>query len=246
MVIVCVFYHPMKLKSFLKRLFTFGETLEIVKSPINGEIKVVDDLFGDRSMIIGGVSQSGGLVTKLWETAIKNVPSFKFPVSSCLILGLGCGNAAKIVADKFPGCKIIGVEIDPKVVEIGKKYFRLGEVKNLKIITGDAIKYIENLNHHPLITNPKSLITKYDLIIVDLYLGQDFLTTAETKNFIHKTKSMLSKNGLIIFNRLYYGKKKKETGKFSDYLKKYFNVVKTKKTVTNLLIYCQTINNIIS
>jgi spermidine synthase len=227
----------MKLKSFFKKIFTLGEVLEKTDSPINGEIKVVDDLFGDRSMIIGGVSQSGYLVTKLWNIAIKKIQNSKLKVKNCLILGLGCGNAAKIVADKFPGCEIVGIEIDPKVVEIGKKYFGLDEIKNLKIIVADAFKYVENSNHKAPTTNRQSPVTKYDLILVDLYLGQQYPKEAESEEFIKGIKEILNNDGIVIFNRLFFGKYNQPAGNFSDKMKLHFYRVFTKKAITNLLIF---------
>lgn len=222
----------MFLKSFLTKLFKGYEVLETVNSPINGEIKVVDDLFGGRSMIIGGISQSGGLVTKLWEMALTAVSNEQSAVSKCLILGLGCGNAAKIVSEKFPGCKIVGVEIDPKVVEVGKKYFGLGEIPNLEIIIDDAIKKI--LNTYFLILN-----TKFDLILVDLYLGRNYPKEAESKQFIGGIKGVLSENGIVIFNRLCFGEYKKGAENFAEDLRNYFPKVWTKKAITNLLIFCK-------
>jgi len=226
------------MKSFFKKLFTNGEVLEIVNSPINGEVRVVED-FSGRSMIIGGVSQSGYLVEKLWRTAIRQIFNLKFLIFNqdlnysnfkCLILGLGCGNAAKIVSDKLPDCKIIGVEIDPMVIEMGKKYFGLNNIKSLKTIEFDAFK---------LISNFKFQISNYDLIIVDLYRGQEFPKEAEGQEFINGIKKILSNNGLVIFNRLSYGKYKKDAELFAENLKKYFKIVKTNKAVTNLLIFCQ-------
>jgi len=38
--------------------------------------------------------------------------------------------AAKIISEKFPNAKITGIEIDPMMVEIGKKYFGLEKIFN--------------------------------------------------------------------------------------------------------------------
>jgi len=225
----------MKLKSFFIRFIYGGEVLAKTNSPINGEIVVMEDLFGKREMKIGKVTQSGGLVKRLW----REIFNFKFLILNqflnsnfkCLILGLGCGNAAKIVSERFPDCKITGVEIDPKVIEIGKKYFGLNEIPNLEIVVTDAIEEI---------THPKYLIhnTKYNLILVDLYLGTQFPKEAESDEFLTNLKKILSDEGQIILNRLYYNQKlKAEADSFLQKIKGYFLKVKTRKAITNLLIF---------
>jgi len=224
----------MKLKSFLKRFFLGAEVLEKVNSPVNGEISVVENLFGGKELRIGGLTQSGGLVEKLWE----KIFNFKFLILNqfqssnfkCLILGLGCGTAAKLTGERWPEAKITGVEIDPAVVEIGRKYFGLGEIKNLEIVIGDAVK---------VISEKKYVIGKnFDLILVDLYLGKNYPKAAESKEFLRELKNILSEKGLVVINRLYYTPSyQKEAESFLLKVKEIFPNVKIKKAVTNLLVF---------
>ncbi len=216
----------MKLKSFLKRLILAEEKIDQVFSPINGEIFVYEDLFGYRSMRVGGVSQSGGLVVDIWKKAVREIRNLKLEINNCLILGLGCGNAAMIVSQKWPGTKITGVEIDPVVIEVGKKYFEMDKISNLIVIIGDALKL-------------RSVSEKWDLVLVDLYLGQDFPKEAESGEFIKGVKKILNKDGVVIFNRFNWGKYKKQAEDFKKELEKYFPQIQTKKTISNLLIFCQ-------
>lgn len=220
----------MTLKSFLKRLILIEEKIEVLGSPVNGEISVYEDLFGKKTVRIDKVSQSGELVDKIWNRALREIHNSKFIIRNSLILGLGCGGCAKLVSKKWPEAKIIGVEIDPVVVEIGKKYFDMGKISNLKIVIGDAIKLI----------NTKHLIlkTKYNLILVDLYLGQEFPKEAESKEFLNGVKKLLDKGGVAIFNRLSYGQYQKPAIEFAEKLKQYFTKIHTEEVITNLLIFC--------
>jgi spermidine synthase len=175
-------------------------------------------------MRIGGVSQSGGLVLTIWKKAITETKNLKLEIKNCLILGLGAGGSALLVDKKWPGIKIVGVEIDPLVVGIGQKYFKLEQVSNLKIEITDAFK--------------KKFETPFDLILVDLYLGQSFPAQAEQKEFLEKIKKISKDKGVVIFNRFYWGKYKKQARNFEKILKNYFPKVWSKKTVSNLLIFC--------
>lgn len=224
------FYQMVKLKSFFKKLF-FGECLlEKINSPVNGEIEIYDGWFG-RSMRVGGMTQSGELVEKLWSCALCEIQNTKHKTQNTLILGLGCGDAAKLISQKWPEAHITGVEIDPMVVEVGKRYFELSKIKNLEIVVGDAIEYVENPNHQPP-------ITKYNLVLVDLYLGREYPKEAESEDFINGVKNVLVDGGIAIFNRLSYGDLENEAVTFSEKLRNFFPKVWTKKAITNLLIFC--------
>ena len=236
----------MTIKSFIKRLVLTEEIVDKYQSPINGEILVYEDLFGKHSMRIGGVSQSGGLVEDIWRIAIRQIFNFKFEILNqfskdanfkCLILGLGCGNSAKLVSQKWPEAKITGVEIDSVVVEIGKKYFGLDKIPNLKISIGDVFKILDEGEKCEMCREVRS--EKWDLILIDLYLGKDFPKEAESEDFINNLKNILSDQGIVVFNRFYWREYKKQAKNFEEKLKKYFSKVWTKRTVSNLLIFCQ-------
>lgn len=130
------------------------QTVEVVKSKFNGVIKVTK-YRGNYSVWVGGFEQSGPIyVEKLWRSALNNITIQQS--NNILILGLGCGTLAPLIFKKWPEAKIVGVEIDPTMINLGKKYFNLSGYKNLKIIQGDA---------------KKQKLTGYDLIICDAYLG---------------------------------------------------------------------------
>lgn len=228
----------MKLKSFLKRFFLGGEVLERVHSGVNGEIVVAENLFDGKELRIGGVTQSGRLVERLWKTGMEEIYDRRDPVQDCLILGLGGGDAARLVAERWPGCKIVGVEIDPEIVNLGKKYFGLSGIKNMEVVIGDAIKIISD-KQSLMLRNKKYVRSKeYDLILVDLYLGRDFPKEAESKEFLQGLKNILSEKGLVIINRLYYTSFfQKEAESFLLKVKEIFSKVETKKAVTNLLTF---------
>ncbi len=226
----------MKLKSFLRKFFLGGEVLEKVYSPINGEILVTEDLFGKKEMVVGKVDQSGGLVEGLWE----QIFNFQFSRSNfqCLILGLGAGTVARLMSTKFPDAKMVGIEIDPKVVEIGKKYFDLDKIPNLKIIIADAIKIIDD--SRPACRQAGFTIrdSRFDLIIVDLYIGQEYPKEAESDRFLEGLKKILAKNGLIIFNRLNFNRNHRlSAAQFRQKLTGHFPCLKSEEIAYNLLIF---------
>ena len=204
----------------------FSKVIEKTSSPYNGSIKVVN-FFNKPRIIVNKMIESGGMVEVIWQKAIKAIrqPS---AISHCLILGLGGGTAANLINQSFPKAKITGVEIDKVMIELGKKYFNLSRIKNLKIINRDAIKF---LNKQPAAQN------YYSLIMVDLYLGDKIPQKSTTVDFLTKLKKALSPKGTVIFNRLFYRQHKKETEKFINKLAKIFPKIKLIKAYSNLLVF---------
>lgn len=214
----------------LQKFFRGYSVLEKVESKVNGQIEIREDIFGRRSLLVGGISQSGHLVKKPWERAIKKVFSFNSSVKSCLILGTGAGSAAKVIHNFFPKAKMTGVEIDPLMIKMGRKYLDLSTVKNLEIRIADAIQTTKN---------KQQTTKKFNLVLVDLYFGDQVPGKASTEEFIRRVKDLLFRSGIAIFNRLYYGQKKKEAEEFETKLEKVFSKVEPLRVSASIFFLCQ-------
>ena len=200
----------------------FPRTVFKTKSKINGEI-VVKEQLGDYTLHVQGLIQSGGIIKGIWKKPLRFAQG-KLSVSNCLILGLGGGTVVQLIKNRWPEAKIIGVEIDPEIIKIGRKFFGLGEIKNLEIIKANAFKWVDghfnDLNHQ----------SKFDLIIIDLYLGKEFPKEVESEEFLKNLKKLLAKKGLVIFNWL-KGKSEKQ---FEEKIKEIFPAIEKIETPTNL------------
>ena len=206
----------------------FGtKILEERKSKYNGELKVIRALGLGTYIQAGNLTQSGGIIESMWRNTLKRINSEELIINNCLILGLGGGTVVKQIYKNWPKAKITGVDIDPIIVELGKEYLKLDKsLVNIKI--GDALSF---LTHH-------SSLLSYDLIIVDLYNGDQFPKKFESQNYIHLVRSLLSRSGIAIFNRLYYKDKKIEAENFGIKLKKVFKNVEEFTPLVNLMYIC--------
>jgi len=195
--------------------------LEETESKYNGHLKVLRTWGMGNYIQSNGLTQSGGIVETIWKSTLRQIPNSKFPILNCLILGLGGGTLAKLLRKKYPNAKITGVEIDPIMIELGKKYLSLDKY-NIDIKIADASNY-------SLIPN------RYSLVIVDMYSGDNFPKGFESENFLKK----ISKFPLVIINRLYYGEKRPDTVRFGKKLEKYFKKVDWFYPEANLMFICQ-------
>jgi spermidine synthase len=210
--------------------------LEERESKYNGSLKVTKSLGFGTYIQAGGLTQSGGIVETIWKSTIKKVKSDKqslpfdgkLMVKSCLVIGLGGGTVVKLVKKNWPEVEIMGIDIDPIIVELGEKYLGLGQV-DVEIKIGDALELVKRL---------KMKGERFDLIVVDLYNGDKYPEKFETENYIQLVKTVLSNSGTAIFNRLYYGDKRPQAVKFGNKLKKIFSKVEWFYPEANLMLIC--------
>lgn len=104
-----------------------------------------------------------------------------------LLLGFGLGGVADLILQRNSTSQITAVEINPQIIHWHDKYLIRS---NTKIIDDDAFHFVEHTTE------------QYNLIIVDLYINLDVPTQFETNTFIHKLKTILIKDGTLIFNKV--------------------------------------------
>jgi len=207
---------------------TFGvKVLEETSSPINGDIKVVRSLGLGTYIQVEGLTQSGGLIVDVWKAALKKLKNSQTKtLKNCLILGLGGGSAATLVTKFWPKVKVTGIDIDPVMVSLGKKYLKLGGVD---IEIADAYDFAGSM-----VKKGK----KYDLILVDTYLGHEYPKKFESEDFLRPVNELLTPGGVAIFNRLYYGDKRPQAVRFGSKLEKTFPRVEYLYPQANLMLIC--------
>ncbi|MBN1263474.1 MAG: fused MFS/spermidine synthase [Candidatus Pacebacteria bacterium] len=196
-------------------------------SSISGEI-IVREQFGQHSLHVVGVPQSGGIVKQIWQKGIKSLPDFK-PVPEVLLLGLGGGTVIHLVKKRWPEAKVFAIELDPQIIVVSRTYFDLDKVSGLKIVRDDAFKAVLQKKH--------GLAKKlFDLILVDIYLGQSLPGFVETEEFIQALGGLLTKRGVLVFNHLLNKEGKMAIIPFRQRLKKIFPDLKMVQTFSNELL----------
>lgn len=208
------------MKTFLKSLVR-PQILETVVSPLNGELVVRQS---GRTIYIttGSLTQTGGLISDLWTSTLKKIHPARH--RHWLILGLAGGTAARLVSQKYHSSTITGVEIDKHMVALGKKYLELAKIPNLTIINSDARNYLKHLK------------TKFDYILVDMYLGDKLPSFVYGDQFLGQLEQL---GQLVIINHLFYDEAKKTLAHtLVKALESRFQQVVLHRTLTNLMLIC--------
>jgi spermidine synthase len=128
-------------------------------------LKVVD--FGDwlalitsdRHPLIQSYYQKDGQSDRFLFYNLFGVIPFLNDAKKILLLGLGAGSIPRVHNEFNPGVEVTGVELDGKAAAIGKKYFALDEIKNLKIVIADA---------RPFLRQSREI---YDIVEIDAFNG---------------------------------------------------------------------------
>jgi spermidine synthase len=204
------------------------KVLEEIESPVNGKIRVLRSLGFGTYIQVENLTQSGGVVRDVWRTTLRKVASSKKNVARALILGLGGGSGALLVRKYWPKVKITGVDIDLMMVELGKEYLGLDKAR-VKIQIQDA---------HQFCTEYVIRNTKYDLILVDTYLGHHYPKKFESEKFLKLIFKLLTDDGVAVFNRLYWDKHRLLANKFEKKLEKIFSKVERVYPEANVMFVC--------
>lgn len=203
------------------------EVLAEATSVHNGKLEVVRDLAWGVHIKGGGLTQSGGVAGKVWKEVLSSVKKSGAEIKSCLILGLGGGSAAKLVGNLWKGAKIKGVDIDPVIVNLGNKYMGLDKIPNLEVFIEDSSQFLKKSSE------------RYDLILIDMYKGDNVPMVFDGEDFIKRIRNGLNKEGVAIFNRLYFDEKKKLAVKLLQKLKKLFTKVTPFYPEANVMFICE-------
>jgi spermidine synthase len=112
-----------------------------------------------------------------------------------LIVGLGGGAMVHFLRHYAPEAEVTTVEIDPAVVKLADRYFGVRPGKNLKIVTGDGLQFLEKTD------------ARYDAVYMDAFLKPSADTDAtgtplamKTIRFYKGVQEKLKAGGVVAFN----------------------------------------------
>lgn len=108
-------------------------------------------------------------------------------IQSLCVVGLAAGTAAKQYTAIYGPVSIDGVEIDPRVVEVGRRFFAMNE-PNLRVILQDGRHFLAQG------------ADRYDVIIVDAYRQPYIPFHLTTKEFFTLALEHLNPGGAVMVN----------------------------------------------
>ena len=130
----------------------------------------------------------GGLGT-VFREAFSQFDIQERDIRNALILGFGAGSVASILCEEYKkAVHLTGVEKDPVVIDLAKKYFRIERYKDLSLHLEDAGDFVERCNQ------------QFDLIVVDLFVGAEVPQQFKQEKFLTHLGRLLAPEGICFFN----------------------------------------------
>ena len=109
-----------------------------------------------------------------------------------LLLGLGGGTLAALLARGCPGVAIVGIERNPEVLVVARREFGLDTLAELDVAEADAFDWVEE---HAL-SEPAS----FDLICLDLFEGGRLAPGTLARPFLRQVATLLQDEGILTVN----------------------------------------------
>jgi predicted O-methyltransferase YrrM len=210
----------------LKKIFSYVIPFNIyqTKSALSKSIEVTW-ANGELVMDSQNTNYSYGSLQRILRLGLKNIGYDKIlPMEHVLVLGVAGGSVIKTLVEeiKYKG-KITGVEIDPEIIKIANAYFKLNEVKNLKIVIDDAFEFV--------LKTPK----KYDLIIIDIFQDTTMPNFLFEPFFTNRVCLLLKSHGFILFNTMLLDEKQNQRNK--KYVTEFYNNEFKIKTIPRVEVH---------
>jgi len=170
----------------------------------------VNDEYGMRKLLVNGSVQSGRYIQSLWKEAFRAFGISSLEWQKVLVLGVGGGTVMELLHGQFPKAHITGVDIDPVIIDIAKKYFLTGNLGYVDFAVADAKEYV--------VKNT----SKFDCLIIDIFIGNAVPEFVKTMSFITSCKQRLSQNGVVCINYLQDREYKEKSKEFHQVLRSMF------------------------
>lgn len=180
------------------------------KSKRNTKIEV-REIFGQRKLDLDGYPQTGPRFRRSWKNIFEQSSMDDLPShAKILVLGLGGGDVIRLLTNYRANVRIKVVELEQEVIDVAEKYFGISSSKRIAIACNDAKEFVQNNKR------------KYDLVIVDLYSGDDVPQFVTEDSFLINISQALKLKGRVIFNFASQRFGEQEFVSFEKSLKKFF------------------------
>lgn len=115
-----------------------------------------------------------------------------------LLLGLGGGTVARLLAARCPDAEILGIERDKAVLDIARGELWLDNVVGLTVVLADAFAWVAEASTHEG--------GRFDLVCLDLFEGGRLSLGTLATPFLRQVALLLSERGTLAVNLMVTGR----------------------------------------
>ncbi|HKR04065.1 MAG TPA: methyltransferase domain-containing protein [Bacteroidia bacterium] len=198
--------------NILKFIFSFiyPVTVEKTSSVFNPLLEVRLEN-GKYVLNAANANYSFGSLHQIFLKAFQKIKIGERGIKNVLLLGFGAGSVPELLFEEFKiNCTITAVEVDDKVIELGKKYFNTERFEKLELICADALEFVQQCN------------SKFDLIVLDLFIDNKVPSQFESPGFLLALKKLMGNKSILLFNKIVEMKDAESFDRLHENFKKIF------------------------
>jgi len=163
---------------------SYHQYIQVVERPDGRRV-----LHLNEGVAVHSVWQADSVLTGgVWDAFLAVPPLLGRPLERVAILGNAAGTTARALGVYYPDARIDGVELDPAVSRVGRRYFGMGDNPLLSIHDADARPFL------------RSTDSRYDLIVVDAYHQPYVPFYLATREFFRLVRDRLAPGGIVALN----------------------------------------------
>jgi spermidine synthase len=158
-------------------------------------IRVVSDGHGGRELELneGVVTHSAWrpntvLTGRYWDLFLMLPPLLEDPPRSMLVIGNAGGTIGRAYGRFYPRVAVDGVELDPELNRVARRYFGAGDNPRMRLIAADGRPFLERTHK------------RYDLIVLDAYRQPYVPFYLATSEFFRLAREHLRPGGAVALN----------------------------------------------
>ncbi len=200
-------------------------------SSIFSDVIEVVETFGNRKLLVNGITQSGRYPQLLFRSGVKRLYTWhQGPMRRILVFGIGGGDVFRLLRTFYSKAHITGVDIDAEILHVAKTYFDIGNISRTTYRIADAKSFVKN----------STLNGRYDCVVVDLYIGNTVPDFVGSRRFLVNISRLLRPGGSVMFNYFSYSHQKEVKQDLLILLRSLFSEVDMQSNHKNIFYYCRT------
>lgn len=153
------------------------------------------------------------------------------PVGSCpkraLLLGLGGGTVAALLARRCPGVAMVGIERDETVLTLARLEFGLDAIPGLEVVVADA--FVE------VALRAEREAASYDFICLDLYESGRLAPGSLATTFLRRLATLLTPTGRLSVNLIVTSRQGEQLHRLS----RVFTTLREQRLHGNLVVHAR-------
>jgi spermidine synthase len=149
-----------------------------------GRVLHLNEGWADHSIYRPHQVLTGGYWDQFLLAPLLHGPGFR----SFSMIGYAGGTVGRAYGTYWPSVNVLGIELDPLVTQVGRRYFGLASNPRVRVATADGRVYLEQ--HH----------TRYDAVFLDAFRQPYIPFYLTTQEFWGLARDRLGPGGMVMAN----------------------------------------------